>query len=157
MSFFYAPLEYVRPWKLASLAVGIALLVLGSIYTPAPDWDVAISLIMAVCTYFTAPCSLRVVLEHKWRQFPLALLCTWFSVDGCYAIYWYFKDPAVLHLMRAANAPASLALYGMCGVIWLYRGSLVSLVRQAGAVVSRRGAGQLRPNKSIQRTRFPRR
>jgi len=157
MSFFYTPLEYARPWKLASLAVGIALLVLGSIYTPAPDWDVPVSLIMALCAYFTAPCSLRAVLERKWRHLPLVLVSTWFSVDGCYALYWHFKDPAVLHLMRTANAPASLALYGICGIIWLYRGTLVSLVRHIGAVVLRRGTAQLRSGKPIKRTRFPRR
>jgi hypothetical protein len=103
---------------------GISLLIAGSIYTPAPDWDVPISIIMATCTYFTAPCSLRTLLERNWRLLPAAVLATWFSVDGCYAVYWHFKDPAALELMRSANAPASLGLYGICGVIWLYRGSL---------------------------------
>ena len=31
MSFLYAPAEYLRPWKLLSLAAGIGLLVAGSI------------------------------------------------------------------------------------------------------------------------------
>lgn len=48
--------EYIRPWKLATLAVGIGLLVLGSFYLPAPDWDIPISFIMAVLTYLVAPC-----------------------------------------------------------------------------------------------------
>ena len=60
---------------------------------------------------------------------PLALmlLATWFSVDGCYAIYWYWKNPSVLVLMRDVNWPASLALYGMCGILWLFQGSLKQL------------------------------
>ena len=128
--FLYTPSEYLRPWKLFSLAAGIALLVLGSIYMPAPDWDIPISFIMAGLTYLTAPCSLRVLLERRWRQLPLAVAATWFAVDGCYAIYWHFVDPAALALMRAANAPASLSLYGMCAVIWLYRGSLAQLADQ---------------------------
>jgi hypothetical protein len=33
-----------------------------------------------------------------------------------------FQKPAALEMMR--NLPASLSLYRMCGVIWLYRGSL---------------------------------
>jgi hypothetical protein len=61
---------------------------------------------------------------------PLALLATWITVDGCYALYWHFRNPAVLALMRAYNAPASLALYGLCGVLWLYRGSLRELSRE---------------------------
>ena len=117
MKFFYPLREYLRPWKLGSLAAGVGLLVLGSIYVPAPDWDIPISFIMAGITYLTAPCSLRTVMERNWRLLPLALFCTWLSVDGCYALYWHFKDPAALEAMRSANAPASLALYGICGVI----------------------------------------
>ncbi|HOV19094.1 MAG TPA: hypothetical protein PLK10_06660, partial [Ottowia sp.] len=105
-------------------------LVLGSIHMPAPDWDIPISFIMAGLTYLTAPCSLRALLERRWRQLPLAAASTWFAVDGCYAIYWHFADPAALAFMRAANAPASLSLYGMCAVIWLYRGSLAQLADQ---------------------------
>lgn len=127
MKFFYPAVEYRRPWKLATLAAGIGLLLLGAVVTPAPDWDFPISFIMAACTYLTAPCSLRVLLERRWRQLPFALLATWWSVDGCYAPYWAFKDPAALALMRSANAPASLALYGLCGALWLYRGSLNAL------------------------------
>lgn len=157
MGFFYAPVEYVRPWKLTSLAAGFGLLVLGSIYTPAPDWDIPISFIMALCAYFTAPCSLRAVLKLRWRQLPLALVSTWVSVDGCYALYWHFKDPAVLRLMRTANAPASLALYGICGVIWLYRGSLASLVHKLGTVLLHGSDVRSGLDKAIRKARFPHR
>ena len=116
--------EYVRPWKLASLAVGIALLIVGSFYYEAPDWDIPISLIMALLTYLTAPWSLRVVVERRWRWWPAMLFATWFTVDGCYWIYWHFKNPVALELMRAANFPASLSLYAICGLVWYYRGSL---------------------------------
>ncbi len=119
--------EYFRPWKLVTLAIGVALLIAGSRYTPAPDWDIPVSLIMATFTYLSAPWSMRVILERRWRLWPLMLLATWFSVDGCYAIYWRWVDPGALALMRDANWPASLALYGICGIIWLYRGSLREL------------------------------
>lgn len=119
--------ECLRPWKLFSLACGLALLIAGSVWMPAPDWDVPISVIMAILTYFTAPWSLRVLLERRWKLWPLAAFWTWFSVDGCYWIYWHFRDPRALNLMRSANFPASLALYGICAVIWLYRGSLREL------------------------------
>jgi hypothetical protein len=108
----------------AKLAMGIGLLILGSFYYEAPDWDIPISLIMAILAYLTAPWSLRVVLERRWRHFPVMLFATWFTVDGFYAIYWHFKNPVALELMREANFPASLSLYGMCGLVWLYQGSL---------------------------------
>lgn len=126
--------EYARPWKLATLAAGIALLIAGSFYYEAPDWDIPISLIMAVLAYLTAPWSLRVIVERRWRRWPAMLFATWFTVDGCYWIYWHFKNPAALDLMREANFPASLSLYGICGVIWLYRGSLRELLADVCAL-----------------------
>ncbi len=119
--------EYFRPWKLITLAIGIALLVFGSFYYDAPDWDIPISIIMATFAYLTAPWSFRVILERKWRLWPAMLFFTWFTVDGCYAIYWYFKNPIALEMMRDVNFLASLSLYGMCGLIWMYQGSLRQL------------------------------
>lgn len=119
--------EYVRPWKIFTLAIGVTLLVLGSFYYQAPDWDIPISLIMAILAYLTAPWSLRVIVERRWRLWPAMFFATWFTVDGSYWIYWHFKNPVALELMREANFLASLTLYGMCGVVWLYRGSLRQL------------------------------
>ena len=119
--------EYTRPWKIFTLALGIALLIVGSFYYEAPDWDIPISSIMSILAYLTAPWSLRVILERRWRLWPVMLFATWFTVDGSYWIYWHFKNPAALELMRSANFFASLSLYGICSVVWLYRGSLRQL------------------------------
>jgi hypothetical protein len=127
--------EYTRPWKLSTLAIGIALLIAGSFFYEAPDWDIPISLIMASLAYLTAPWSLRVIVERRWRLWPAALFATWFTVDGCYWLYWHFRNPVVLDLMREANFFASLTLYGMCGVIWLYHGSLRELFSEIGALL----------------------
>lgn len=125
--------ECVRPWKLITLALGIALLIAGSYWVRAPDWDVPISVIMAVLSYLTAPWTLNVVLRRKWKLLPVALFFAWFTVDGCYAIYWHFRNPAALHVMRDANFLASLPLYFLCGAGWLYRGSLRDLIREIRA------------------------
>jgi len=119
--------ELFRPWKLTTFTIGLALLIVGSVYNQAPDWDIPISIIMASLSYLTAPWSIRVIIERKWKLMPAMLLATWFTVDGCYWIYWHFKNPAVLGLMREANFPASLSLYWLCGLVWLYRGSLGEL------------------------------
>ena len=119
--------EYRRPWKLFTLGVGVALLIAGSFLYEAPDWDIPISLIMAGFSYLTASWSMHVMVERRWRQWPLMLFFTWWTVDGCYALYWVFVDPVALDMMRSANAPASLSLYWMCGLVWYHRGSLVEL------------------------------
>lgn len=145
MQFITTLAEYTRPWKLVTLAIGVALLIVGSFYYQAPDWDIPISLIMAILAYLTAPWSLRVILERRWRLWPAMLLATWFTVDGSYWLYWSFKDPVALELMREANFFASLALYGMCGVAWLYRGSLRQLILEIGAL--RRRAASAHPDR----------
>ena len=73
---------------------------------------------MAGFSYLTAAWSLHVLVKRDWRKFPLMLFFTWWTVDGCYALYWYFKNPVALELMREANWPASLALYWACGLVW---------------------------------------
>jgi hypothetical protein len=115
--------EYLRPWKLISLGIGVALLIVGSFLFPTIDWDITISLIMSFLTYLSAPWALRVFLNRQWLYWPAALFATWFTVDGCYWIYWSLTNPEAL-VMRSANFGASLALYGICGALWLYRGSL---------------------------------
>ena len=130
--------EYRRPWKLVTLAIGIALLILGAFHYHAPDWDVPISFIMAIFAYLTAPWSLRVIIERRWRHWPVMLFLTWFTVDGCYALYWHFVNPLALALMREVNFLASLCLYGMCGLLWLYEGSLSELLAEARRRLRRR-------------------
>jgi hypothetical protein len=127
MAYFDPVAEYLRPWKLSSLACGIGLLLLGARYAGVSDWDVPISFIMAVPAYFTAPCSLRVVLERRWSHLPIAVLWTWFTVDGTYTLYWSLVDPAAL-MFRPANAMASLALYASCALVWMHRGTLRQLI-----------------------------
>ena len=119
--------EWRRPWKLFALVCGINFLIVGSFYYQAPDWDIPISLIMSGFAYLSASWSMHVMVERRWRQWPLMLFFTWWTVDGCYALYWYFANPVALEMMRSANAPASLSLYWMCGLIWFYRGSLAEM------------------------------
>ena len=61
--------ECQRPWKLATLALGIGLLLVGAELTPAPDWDAPISFIMGLLAYATAPWSLRVGLAVFHTKF----------------------------------------------------------------------------------------
>lgn len=53
------PAELLRPWKLATIAIGVGLLVAGSFYYQAPDWDIPISFIMALMAYLTASWSMN--------------------------------------------------------------------------------------------------
>ena len=140
--YLYSPREYLRPWKVACLAFALSLLIAGAYLTPAPDWDVPVTFIMGIATYLTAPCTVRVLFERNWRLLPVAALATWMSVDGLYALYWHFRDANVLALMRSANAPVSLVLYLLCGVLCVYRGSLRELLAGVRAAIARSGSHQ---------------
>ena len=120
--------ELLRPWKLIALALGIILLIIGGRIVKAIHWDVPISFIMAILAYLCAPASIRIIREYRWRLFPIMLIMTWFTVDGSYWLYWSFRNPAVLQLMRKANLIASFDLYVLCGLIWQFHGSLSELI-----------------------------
>lgn len=119
--------EYRRPWKLATLALGLGFLIGGSVLWPAPDWDIGVSVIMAVLAYLTAAWSLRVLVQRRWKALPLALFWGWLTVDGCYSLYWAIRNPDALQWMRDANWLASLWLYLACGLVWYFPGSLREL------------------------------
>ena len=130
--------ETARSWKLATLAIGLGLLIAGAYLTPAPDWDIGVSIVMAGFTYLFAGWSMRMIIERRCRDWPLTVFLTWWCVDGCYALYWSVVDPVALDLMREANWPASLSLFWMCGLVWYWRGSLKDLLAQAKQHLSSR-------------------
>lgn len=121
--------ELLRPWKLITLAIGIAILLIGGHIEQLADWTPAVSISMALATYITAPWAVRVFIERRWAAMPFALLATWLSVDVVYS-FWQFArrvSPGELFTLRDANWLPSLCFYLLCGFIWLYRGSLKDL------------------------------
>lgn len=112
--------------KLASFAIGLALLLLGAHYLDFPDWDFGICFVMAFTSFATAEWSTMVIWQRKWALMPLAAFWTWLSVDGVYWAYWSYVRPAVM--IREGQWLASLCLYALCGVIW-YR--LVPIIAEA--------------------------
>ena len=71
-----ALIELTRPWKLTTLAIGVGLLITGSLYYDAPDWDIPISLIMALMAYLTSSWSMHVMVERRWQEWPLMAFWT---------------------------------------------------------------------------------
>ena len=102
--------------KLGSFAIGLGLLLYGALFLDYLDWDVGVSLVMALTTLATAEWSASVLWQRRWRWLPLAALWTWLSVDGVYWAYWSFVRPAAM--IREGQWLASLCLYALCGVIW---------------------------------------
>lgn len=102
--------------KLASFAVGLALLLIGAWTEEDPDWDVGISLLMAFTTLATAEWSISALWQRRWVWLPLAAFWTWLAVDGVHWAYWSAVRPEVM--IREGQWLASLCLYLVCGIIW---------------------------------------
>jgi len=118
--------EYLRPWKLVTLAIGLGLLIVGGYYYRYSDWDTGISIIMALLTYLTAPWSAEVVFRRQWKKMPLAVFWWLATVDMSYYIYHSLLGN---EMIRLENFFASTALYWLCGFIWIYRGSIKELAQ----------------------------
>ncbi|HSV58577.1 MAG TPA: hypothetical protein VLJ19_06725 [Variovorax sp.] len=129
--------EYLRPWKLVTLAIGIAILIWGAQVEKLPDWDAGISVVMALLTYLTAPWGVRVCIERRWRWVPLALFYAWVAIDMSYWAWNAHLGPEFTDILRQANMWPSTLLYFLCGFIWLYRGSLAELRAELVAVCTR--------------------
>lgn len=130
--------EYLRPWKLATLAGGLGILIAGARYFDTYDWDIGISLIMGVLAYLSAPWALRVVTSLQWKALPAALLADWITVDGSYTAYNAFVGHPVGNDLRRANFFASTFLYLICGLIWMPRMSFREALVELGEAVGLR-------------------
>jgi hypothetical protein len=122
----YFTTELVRPWKLITLALGIGLLWVGMIVSPAPDWTWSTILATALATHVLAGWSVDVFWRLDWRQFPLAVAAGWFCVDGVWMLSIDGSDAA--WGMRGGQWLASLCLFMCYGLITRHRGDLRSLL-----------------------------
>lgn len=108
-------IEYGRPWNQATFVAGLGLLIVGSFHYQFSDWDVGVSIVMALATYLTAPWSLTTLVQCRWRWMPLAVFYAWLSVDG---VYWVWHTLSGNEMLREAQWQTSVLLWLMCGVIW---------------------------------------
>lgn len=116
--------EYFRPWKLTTFAIGMAWLLWGAVYHQFSDWDIGISLIMGILAYLTAPWCVQVLIERRYRMYPLALIAWIVTVDTSYCAYHWAMGNAII---RDANFITSTLFYFICGFFWLHKGPLIDL------------------------------
>ncbi len=129
--------EWRRPWKLATLAIGMAWLCYGATHYHFSDWDLGISFLMGGLAYLLAPWSIRILYEAlraPLRARPsavlLALFFGWFTVDGVYVLYHTLMGN---QMVRLENFRASSMLFLLAGAVWAWRGSVAEFVAQLRA------------------------
>ena len=133
--------ELLRPWKLATFAGSLAVLIYGALTMGIGDWDVPVTLIMGALTYTLAPWC--VLLIHRaWRERPrhwpwhvlLSLALAVFVVD---TVYMAYSRAVGNPTDREGNFLASFPLFYLAGVLWSWRGSVRELLRAVRGALRR--------------------
>jgi hypothetical protein len=124
--------EWLRPWNLFILAIGMTWLFYGALNWGYPDWDIGVSIIMGLLTYMLAPWSVSTFIKsikYKPSGWLLAIgLCilSWlFVVDFSYFLWHTYKGNTMI---RYENFIASSFLYLMAGFTWIYKGTFKELL-----------------------------
>jgi hypothetical protein len=94
--------------------MGLGWLLYGATFFGYADWDIGVSIVMACSTYLTAEWVWKE--GYKPRNWVLAVLFTWWCVDGSYWLYWSLVDPSVM--LREVQWEMSLCLYLLSGFVW---------------------------------------
>ena len=108
----------INPWRLASLGVGLTLLIAGAVYLPSEDWDIPICFVMGLPAYVLAPWVFRQIWYFRWKWWPLAALAFWFNVDVTYSAYWWCRDFPPLQEFRPANFFYCTPIFWIAGFVW---------------------------------------
>lgn len=103
-------------WKYTTFLIGFAWLIYGAMFFDYPDWDIGVSIVMAVSTLGAADVAWKIMKQQIYRLFPMAAMATWWCVDGSYTTYWSIVDPTVM--IREGQWPMSLCLFLLCGAVW---------------------------------------
>lgn len=128
----YAKREYIRVWKLLFLLFVILFLSVASYLVNLPDWDIGISIIMALLSYFLSPISISYCLQlNNFKTIKKILIILivfgfwWCTVDWIYVAYNEYNNNMYF---RWANMFASTVLYILNGLLLSYKGNLENLL-----------------------------
>jgi hypothetical protein len=134
--------ELRRPWKLATFAIALAVLFWGAFAFRLSDWDLGISLSMALPTYALSPWAVRLVVRAvraRPRGWPLHVLL---GVAVAYVVadllYWGYNRALGHGMVRFENFIVSFPLFVLAGIVWSYYGSLRDLAREVRVAITAR-------------------
>ena len=111
-----------EPWKLATFALGAALITLVAPYTGDPTWDYVDGLFMSIFCFTTAPWVVATLYfavrgRVRWWEIYVAL-CAWlFSASWSYDIYLVWRDGQYPDTWFA-NLFASSVIYLAASLFW---------------------------------------
>lgn len=126
----YFTTELVRGWKVCALLAGVALLLVGMVAMPAPDWTISTVVWMSAATAVLAPWAVDVLWRMDWKWMPVAALAAWVAVDGVWMLSIDGSEAA--WSMREGQWPASLCMFIAYGMALRHKGPLRGLFTYEG-------------------------
>ena len=121
--------------------MGMSWLLYGAFFYDISDWDVGVILIMGGITYVCAPWTIKAIYNavyyrpKRWfLQIIAAIIPPLFAVDWS---YWLYHTIMGNQMLRWENFKVSMALYFICGLIWLYQGSMQNMKADLKSIVKR--------------------
>lgn len=106
----------VKHWKPLTFFCGLSLLIWGALYEGCRDWDISVSILMALSTYLSADRFVEACFRLNWKKVLIWSPAAWWAVDGVYWLYWTLVDTTAM--LRSEQWLTSLCLYLMCGFLW---------------------------------------
>lgn len=114
----------ITAWRFGTFAVGLYLLYFGSLLYHAPDWDLGVSVLMAVATAAVMPMFHGCVVVAIIHKVPTARVLAGlqaffigcFPVQVVYSLYWQWMGTPEVQAFE--NFGASWVLFLACWVIW---------------------------------------
>lgn len=108
--------------RFLSFLLATLILILCGLFANDPTWDIPISTIMAVLTYFTAPWTIGVIYKSIKREKKLyelySAICFWlFSASWSYDLWDYLKTGSY-PTSWTSNLALSSVLYFSAGFFW---------------------------------------
>lgn len=105
-------------FKNITFAIGFSWLILGAITYKIQDWDIGVSVILAVYTYLTAEWAVTALLDKQYRKYPVALISALVAPYALYIAYWTLQGKE--SVMLSGNLYLVTSLYLIYGVSWAF-------------------------------------
>ena len=119
-------MNYLQPWKLGTLAIGMVFLLWGALTHYADDWTITNSIVMGFATYLAAPWSYWLWKRGDVPGIVASIAIGWAVIDPLYLLVNTLTgDP----IYREVNLLVSPFLYGPCAIVWGRNESLAEMVR----------------------------
>ena len=128
--------ELFRPWKFVTFSLALGFYIWGAYFYRLPTWDVPVSIIMSLLTYFFSPWVVKTLFylycerPKKWKlKLFVCLLVTYACALGSYEIYHMTIGIGCHPPTYWPNLYYSTLIFLAAGIFWKFEGTFAQLFK----------------------------